>query len=104
MWKVPARARRLRTIIMDNSVTTRETTAALRELATVIATGGGAAVLQAPTPTFVAATFPALSTAEHERISRLLAWAMQTQHTTTAVELERARRRRAAQAFAQEVG
>jgi hypothetical protein len=29
---------------------------------------------------------------------------MQVQHATTAVELERARRRRAAEAFAQEVG
>jgi len=89
---------------MDNSVTNRETTAALRELATVIATGGGAAALQAPTPTFIDAAFPAVTAVERERISLMLAWAMQVQHTATAVELERARRRRAAEAFAQEVG
>jgi CheY-specific phosphatase CheX len=89
---------------MDNSVTNRETTAALRELATVIATGGGAAVLRASAPAFLDVAFPTIAAGERERISLLLGWAMQVQHATTAVELERARRRRAAEAFAQEVG
>ena len=40
---------------------------------------------------------PAVTAVERERISLMLAWAMQVQHTATVVELERARRRRAAE-------
>src|SRR5262249_33740064 len=76
----------------------------LREIATVIATGRAAVVLQAPTPAFIGAAFPDVAATERDRIALLLAWAMQVQHTETAVELERTRRRRAAEMFAQDVG
>lgn len=71
---------------------------------TAIATGGAAAVLRAPTPAFIGAVFPSIAAADRHRISLLLAWAMQVQHTETSVELARARRRSAAEAFAQDVG
>lgn len=90
--------------VHPGSVTGREATAALRELATIIATGDGAAALRATTSAFIDAVFPTTTTAERERISLLITWAMQIQHTATAVELERARRRRAAEGFAQEIG
>jgi hypothetical protein len=88
----------------DPMLTGREVTAALRELAMVIATSGAVTVLQAPAPAFIAATFPSIAATDRDRISLLLAWAMQVQHTETTVELERVRQRRAAEAFAQEVG
>lgn len=88
----------------DFSLTGRDTTAALRELATAIAAGGAAAVLRGSTPTFISAGFPHIATTDRNRIALLLAWAMQVQHTETAVELARTRRRKAAEAFAQDVG
>ena len=84
----------------DPALTGRDTTAALRELATIIATGGAAAALQAPTPALIDIAFPGIAATDRGRISLLLAWAMQVQHTETAVELARAQRRRAAEALA----
>jgi len=88
----------------DLTLTGREATVALRELATAIAAGEAAVVLQAPPPAFIGTAFPDIAAIDRDRIALLLVWAMQIQHTETATELERGRRRRAAETFAQGVG
>ena len=69
------------------AVTDRETTAALVEIATVIAAGKAASVITAAAPPFLRTVFPYITAAEHARVARLLAWAMYCQHgaTTTAI-------------------
>ena len=70
-------------------VTDRETTAALVEIATVIAAGKAASVITAAAPPFLRTVFPDITAAEHARVARLLAWAMYCQHGATITALTR---------------
>ena len=70
-------------------VTGRETTAALVEIATVIAAGKAASAITTAAPPFLRALFPGITAADLDRVARLLAWAMYCQHGATITALTR---------------
>jgi len=79
----------------DPTLTGTEVTSALREIAVEVAAGNGAGILHTlltPPPAFVRIAFPDTADAELTRITTLILWAMLTQHSASAIEVERRRR------------